>query len=286
MGNHKYNMNDSLWYCPSADHAVLNVFINGFMKDDIEGGVPRYLVTCDAQLEDWELPILESHLYRTELEAETARLHMMLRDRDHLQQRLCNYEKALASQKYLVEQKRKKTSGWYDAVHGNAVMSGSYSLVKVGCNGNLSLTSGASVSKLFVESGGCCKVLRGATVHSAEVHEGSLHILGGRLSAGKMKHTSARLTVGDSGHASAVTVSGGIMDIYTGTATNIKIESGAVVLNDPGSVLEYSCITGSYGYIGASKGLLSSCHVNSGTAEISTSCNVIALNVSSGACVE
>ena len=286
MGNHKYEMGASLWYCPSADHAVLNVFINGFMKDEIEGGVPRYLVTCDAQLEDWELPILESHLYRTELEAETARLHMMLRERDRLQQRLCNYEKALASQKYLVEQKRKKASSWYDQVNGNATMSGSYMLVKVGCNGNLALTSGAVVSQLFVESGGCCKVLRGAVVYSAEVYDGALHILGGCLSAGKMKHTSARLTVGDSGHASAVTVSGGIMDIYTGTATNIKIESGAVVLNDPGSVLEYSCVTGSHGYIGASKGLLSSCHVNSGLVRISSKCKVEALNVSSGAIVE
>ena len=286
MGNHKYPMNDSLWYCPSADHAVLNVFVNGFMNDDTEGGIPRYLVTCDTHIPDEELPIMESDLYRTELEAQDARYHKMLRKRDRQHRQLIETEKALALQKDLVERKRKQTSGWYDAVHGNAVMSGSYALVKVGCNGNLSLTSGASVSNLFVESGGCCKVLRGATVHSAEVHEGSLHILGGSLSAGKMNHTSARLTVGDSGHASAVTVSDGIMDIYTGTATNIKIEKGAVVLNDPGSVLEYSCITGSYGYIGASKGLLSSCHVNSGTAEISTSCNVIALNVSSGACVE
>ena len=286
MKNRKYEMGASLWYCPSADHAVLNVFINGFMKDDTEGGIPRYLVTCDAYIPDEELPILESDLYRTELEAQDAKYHKMLRKRDRLQRQMSETEQAIAIQKNLVELKRKQASGLYDEVHGNAGMSGSYSLVKVGCNGNLSLTSGASVSKLFVESGGCCKVLRGATVYSAEVYDGSLHILGGSLSAGKMNHTSARLTVGDSGHASAVTVSSGVMGIYAGTATNIKIENGLVALNDPGSVLEYSCVTGSSGYISASRGLLSSCHVNSGAVWRSRECKIEALNVSSGAIVD
>ena len=286
MGNHKYEMGASLWYAPNADRPVLNVFINGFMKDDTAGGIPRYLVTCDANIPEEELPILESDLYRTELEAQDAKFNKMLRKRDQLNKQLIKLEEAIVFQRDIVKQKSKQATGWYDQVNGNATMSGSYMLVKVGCNGNLALTSGAVVSQLFVESGGCCKVLRGAVVSSAEVYDGSLHILGGLLSAGRMLHSSARLTVGDSGHASAVTVSGGRMDIYTGTATNIKIESGAVVLNDPGSVLEYSCVTGACGCIHAGRGWLSSCHVNSGTVWISSKCQVEALNVSSGACVE
>jgi len=285
--SHKYNMNDSLWYCGGPDRPVLNVFINGYMHDDTPGGIPRYLVHCDTELLAEEVPILESDLYRTELEAQSAKMHMLIRKGDSLLKQQIANDKAKERQAAIVSQLVARGGRDTDTIHGDVELLGSYSALKVGCKGKLSLERGASADKVSIESGGTCTVKQGACVRNAEIHEGMLVVNGGRVSSGYIDDVNGQIEVNRGGYAKYITLSAGIMTVSRANASNIAVTGfGNLVLADSEAFASVVNVNGANACVTVCSGTLCSCTVVRGSARIATNTTVKDLCVLAGGIVE
>ena len=285
--SHKYNMNDSLWYCGGPDRPVLNVFINGYMHEDTPGGIPRYLVHCDTELLAEEVPILESDLYRTELEAQSAKMHMLIRKGDSLLKQQIANDKAKERQAAIVSQLVARGGRDTDTIHGDVELLGSYSVLKVGCKGKLSLERGASANKVSIESGGTCTVKQGACISNAEIHEGMLVVNGGRVSSGYIDDVNGQIEVNRGGYAKYITLSAGIMTVSRANASNIAVTGfGNLVLADSEAFASVVNVNGANACVTVCSGTLCSCTVVRGSARIATNTTVKDLCVLAGGIVE
>ena len=284
--SHKYNMNDSLWYCGGPDRPVLNVFINGYMHDDTPGGIPRYLVHCDTVIPDEELPILESDLYRTELEAQDAKYAKLLRRGDALSKQVIENDNKLRQQAAIVSQLARANKD-LDVITGNVELLGSYSSLKVGCKGRLSLERGAVVNKVCIESGGTCIIKQGACASNAEVHKGMLIVNGGIVSSGYIDDVNGQIAVNRGGYAKYITLSAGIMTVCRANAANIAVTGfGNLVFEDQEAYTSVVNVNGTNACVTVSSGTLCSCTIVKGSASIATGATVKDLCVLSGGIVE
>ena len=284
--SHKYNMNDSLWYCGGPDRPVLNVFINGYMHDDTPGGIPRYLVHCDTALLAEEVPILESDLYRTELEAQDAKCAMLRRRGDALRRQVIENDDKISRQAAIVSQLVARGSKSGSTINEVTQRYGHYQKLTVGSNGNLSLESGAIVDVLQLDSGGYCYVHGGAIVSSAKVHEGHLVIVGGRVGRGYMDHVSGRIEVCFSGEANHIAISAGIMYVAAGLVDCVDVSSGALVLDSPHASARGVCVEGSDAQFRLCAGTATCVDVSKGYIQVATGASVQNLTVKSGGIVE
>lgn len=277
----KYQSNTKVWYVSDPSKRPIQGIVNGWTADYSRGCILYELYSGDRI----DGPVPETALFASELEACEFIRDALCQQRDDMLKEMTRIEQKISNEKTrIVELKKSAQPEDHDLISGYTaiVSSGNVSRLYVTNFGHLIISSGASVTSLGLGSGGRCSVLSGGFVKYVSVYEGTVHANGGVVSSAYTTNSKAYLLVDNDGEIDTLAISGGMLVVQDGFASNIQLVSGAVKLDHGGGHLDHLLVTGTEADVYLYKGVVSGCNIYGGTLHRNDNVTVSSLNLQAG----